>query len=189
MDLGALDISTFDKIQYGCGQNILEGWLNVDAFKTYYAWHAVPDRVKAQIVDVELVQRHPFPDNSFRFAFAEDFLEHLDQAEALIFLSEAYRCLKSGGVLRLSFPGLSGVLTRHYRSTDFEGAHLGFVEAFQTWHHKHFFSAESLELVSKHLGFSGFSIQDFGQSIYPELRGLETRPDQVDLNLTVELTR
>jgi len=105
----------------------------VDGFKHYYAWGVVPDAVKAQIIRCELVGEHPFPSNHFRFGFAEDFLEHLDQAESLIFLSEACRCLQSTGVLRLSFPGLSGVLSRHYRSSDFQGSHTGIVEAFQTW--------------------------------------------------------
>jgi len=105
----------------------------VDGFKHYYAWGVVLDAVKAQIIRCELVGEHPFPSNHFRFGFAEDFLEHLDQAESLIFLSEACRCLQSTGVLRLSFPGLSGVLSRHYRSSDFQGSHTGIVEAFQTW--------------------------------------------------------
>ena len=176
-------------IQYGCGQNIIEGWFNVDGFKHYYAWDAVPEAVKARIVRVELVGAHPFPDNHFRFGFAEDFLEHLDQAESLIFLSEAYRCLRPSGVLRLSFPGLAGVLARHYRSSDYQGAHTGFVEAFQTWHHKHFYAEASLELVSRHIGFRRFHVAPFGESAYPELKGRETRPDQIDLNLIVELTK
>ena len=104
-------------------------------------------------------------------------------------MSEAYRCLQPSGVLRLSFPGLAGVLARHYRSSDYQGAHTGFVEAFQTWHHKHFYAETSLELVSKHIGFRGFCVMPFGESAYPELRRRETRPDQVDLNLVVELTK
>ncbi|HRE83407.1 MAG TPA: methyltransferase domain-containing protein [Opitutaceae bacterium] len=178
-----------DKIQYGCGQNVFEGWLNVDGFKSYYAWHAVPQAVQEKIHRMELLDRHPFPDDSFRFGFAEDFLEHLDQAESLIFLSEAYRCLKPGGVLRLSFPGLEGVLRRHYRGTHHEGAVTGFKEAYEMWHHKHFYSAASLETVARHLGFSDFKQVRFGESNHAELRGLDTRPDQIDLNLMVELTK
>lgn len=184
-----MDIDDFDKIQYGSGQNVIDGWLNVDGFKHYYAWDLVPDEIKAKIVRVELVARHPFPSDHFAFGFAEDFLEHLDQAESLIFLSEAYRCLKPAGVLRLSFPGLAGVLTRHYRSSDFQGAHTGFIEAFENWHHKHFYCAESLKLVSEHIGFSSFQVVAFGESLYPELRERETRADQADLNLVVELTK
>jgi len=178
-----------DRIQYGCGQNVFEGWLNVDGFKSYYAWHAVPQAVQEKIHRMELLDSHPFPDNSFRFGFAEDFLEHLDQAESLIFLSEAYRCLKPGGVLRLSFPGLEGVLRRHYRASSYEGAVTGFKEAYEMWHHKHFYSAASLETVARHIGFSTVAPVQFGQSQYRELCGLDTRPDQIDLNLLVELVK
>lgn len=189
MSTASGNFSSFDKIQYGCGQNVLDGWLNVDGFKSYYAWHAVPQAVQDKIHRMELLDRHPFQDASFQFGFAEDFLEHLDQAESLIFLSEAFRCLRPGGVLRLSFPGLVGVLKRHYRETTFEGALTGFKEAYEMWHHKHFYSAESLETVARHLGFTGFAQVRFGESNHPALRKLDTRPDQIDLNLLVELTK
>jgi len=179
----------YQKIQYGCGMNVLDGWLNVDGFKTYYPWHLVPEHLQVRIFRAELAGNHPFLSDSFGFGFAEDFLEHLDQAESLIFLCEAFRCLKHGGVLRLSFPGLAGVLKRHYRSSDFVGAFTGFKEAFETWHHKHFYSAESLLLVSQHIGYSHFRIETFGESRHEELRGLETRPEQKDLNLIVELVK
>jgi predicted SAM-dependent methyltransferase len=178
-----------EKIHYGCGQNVLAGWLNVDGFKDYYPWQLVSPDVQARILRVELVGPHPFPDGTFSFGYAEDFLEHLDQPESLIFLCEAYRTLKHDGVLRLSFPGLHGVLRRHYRSSDFEGANTGNLEAFTTWHHKHFYCAESLRLVVNHIGFRAMTIVTFGESLHPELRGLDTRPDQMDLNLMVEVTK
>lgn len=189
MEIADIDISDYDKIQYGSGQNVIDGWLNVDAFKSYYAWNSVSVEVKARIVRMELTEHHPFPSNHFTFGFAEDFLEHLDQAESLIFLSEAFRCLKPSGVLRLSFPGLAGVLTRHYRSSDFHGAYTGFIEAFENWHHKHFYCEQSLKLVCSHIGFSDLRIVPFGDSCHRELKGRETRPDQRDLNLIVELTK
>lgn len=180
---------TLDKVNYGCGMKILPGWINADAFKSYYPWHLVAEEIKREIQDVELTQRHPFPDQVFRFGWAEDFLEHLDQPESIQFLAEAYRTLRPGGVLRLSFPGLAGVLARHYRSSNFEGAWTGYQEAYVTWHHKHFYSIDSLRLVATHLGFRACEEVRFGESIYPELRGLDSRPEQIDLNLFAELTR
>ncbi len=178
-----------EKIHYGCGQNVLPGWLNVDGFKDYYPWQLVSPEVQAHIHRAELAGAHPFPDAVFRFGFAEDFVEHLDQAESLVFLSEAYRTLQTGGVLRLSFPGLAGVLRRHFRASNFAGASTGVHEAYTTWHHQHFYCAESLQLVATHIGFRSMVAVTFGESRHPELRGLDTRPDQIDLNLMVELTK
>ncbi len=177
------------KIHYGCGGNVLSGWLNVDAFKKYYKWDDVSSSTKASIVDADLTREHPFPDGSFQFGYAEDFLEHLDQAESIVFLSEAYRTLRPGGVLRLSFPGLYGVLCWHYRGANYRAAASGMEVAYTMWNHKHFYCLESLAVVAKHLGFRSIVEKKFGDSEYPELSGMETRREQITLNLTVELTK
>jgi hypothetical protein len=57
------------------------------------------------------------------------------------------------------------------------------------WWHKHFFSEGELELLARHIGFHQFRKVAYGQSDHPDLRGRETRPDQVDLNLICELTK
>src|SRR4051812_3763507 len=103
------------KAQYGSGSNPLgDGWLNVDRELTS------PDGTKLYM-SADLTSKHPFPADWFSFAFAEDFLEHLRQEQSLIFLAEVLRCLRPGGVLRLSFPGLRGVLKKHYRTGGYEG--------------------------------------------------------------------
>lgn len=172
-----------DKIHYGCGRKILKGWFNVDIA------HPGDAEIAKNRYRVDLTKKHPFPDNYFKFGFAEDFLEHLDQADSLIFLSECYRTFAKGGVLRLSFPGLQGVLKKHYRSSDYEGASKGKQEAYTMWEHKHFYCFESLELVIKHIGFREIKIVEFGKSDYEELRNLDTRVDQIGLNLIVEITK
>lgn len=179
-----------DKIHYGCGKNIIKDWLNVDGFDpASYPDGTIDAEIAKQIYPVDLTSRHPFADNSFKFGFSEDFLEHLDQSESLIFLSECYRTFAKGGVLRLSFPDLRNVLRRHYRSSDYEGANIGRNEAYTMWSHKHFYCFESLELVSKHIGFREIAAALFGESEHPVLRGLETRRDQICLNLIVEITK
>lgn len=178
-----------DRIHYACGWNVMNGWLNVDGFDESYPYGKVDEERAKRIYRMDLTQRHPFEPETFRFGYAEDFLEHLDQSDALIFLCEAYRCLRRGGILRLSFPGLRGVLRRHLRSSDYEGAVTCQREAYTSWWHRHFFSAEELETVAKHIGFRRFREVRYGHSKSPELRNLETRPDQADLNLICELTR
>lgn len=179
---------TSDKVHYGCGDRVLEGWTNVDAFDESYPYGVVDFEKKKRIVHADLAAQHPFPDDSFRFGYSEDFLEHLTQAESIAFLCEAYRTLQPGGVLRLSFPGLPGVLKRHLRSSDYAGAAACRHEAYTSWLHEHFYSFESLETVARHIGFSDVRKCEYGKSRHPELLQ-ESRPSQEDLNLVVELTK
>ena len=171
------------KAHYGSGNNLFgSGWVNIDRNPT------CPDPTKLYM-SADLVSKHPFPSNHFLFSFAEDFLEHLTQDESIIFLSEVFRCLQMGGVLRLSFPGLRGVLRRHYRSSDYDGASVGREEAFTRWAHKHFYCEESLSIVTRHIGFSDVKYVRYGISAHEELRNLDHRADQQDLNIYAELTK
>jgi predicted SAM-dependent methyltransferase len=178
----------FDRIHYGCGDRVLDGWVNVDLFDESYPFGIVDLDKRKRIVHADLAARHPFPDHSFQWGYSEDFLEHLTQAESLIFLCEAYRTLKPGGVLRLSFPSLPGVLRRHLRSSDYQGGATCRQEAYVHWYHEHFYSFESLETVARHIGFREVRRCDYGISRFPELLQ-ESREQQADLNLVVELTK
>ena len=172
-----------DKIHYGCGSTLLGvGWINIDL-----PLHCSEDT--GFYLSANLVSRHPFPSDFFRYSFAEDFLEHLDQCQSLIFLSEAFRTLRQGGAFRLSFPGLRGVLRRHYRSSDYDGALVGKHEAYSMWGHNHFYCEESLTIVASHIGFSKIEFVDYGNSRHEDLRNLDSRPDQRDLNIYAELTK
>ena len=176
------------KIQYGCFQKVLPGWVNVDLVAEHKAL-AHCDDPDIVFFSVDLTQRHPFPDARFDFAFGEDFLEHLTQADALIFLTEAYRTLRPGGVLRLSFPGLEGVLDYHYTQTQFDVAAKAKRDAYDGLGHHHFFSQEELRVVAQHMGYGKVEFFEFGESRHQELAGLETRGRSVNINTYVELTK
>jgi predicted SAM-dependent methyltransferase len=166
----------FTQIQYGCGGNFLPGWLNVDIMG------AGPENY----MYVDLTRRHPFPDNFFEFGFSEDFIEHIDQASSLVFLEEVHRTLRPGGVLRLTFPVLDVVLEKHFSSISYAGFVKGKEEAFDAYEHIHFYSRDSLALVAGHIGFD-MEIVECAKSKYPQLAGINTRTDRV--NLHVELTK
>lgn len=167
------------KVHYGCGSTILDGWLNVDL-------HDCDDE---RYLKVNLLERHPFDDYSVEYGFSEDMLEHLTQAESIFFLSEVHRSLVRGGVLRLSFPGLEGVLKRHYSPAQGAQIRKGELEAYCYWDHIHFYSKEELTTVAQHLGFSSISFVDFGKSSFPDLVGLDTRTHQIGLNTYAQLIK
>ena len=180
-----LDNKGIKQINYACGGKYLPNWLNVDFHRKNS--FIVPNDITYYSVD--LASRHPFPDNHFEFGFAEDFIEHLHQTDSIIFLSECFRTFKTGGVLRLAFPGLEGVLAKHYPTADYETVVIAKEEAYTAWGHLHFYSREELTTVAKHIGFREVNFMEFNVSNYPVLAGLETREEQIGLNTYVELVK
>lgn len=184
-----------NKIQYACGLNVLDGWLNVDGFDHALLWHfsqsGVPARIVENVYKMDLIERHPFADESFDYAFCEDFIEHIDQKNAILFLSEVLRTLRPGGVVRLSSPSLEGVMNFHFRSARFDAVIENHESAYTRWGHLHFFSHASLETVALGLGFSEYRPCVFQESRHPALQGLETRAEQAEykINLYAELTK
>ena len=173
-----------DRIHYGCGRNVMDGWLNVDGVTDSFPGGGHDAK---RVHPVDLAGQQPFRDGAFLYGFAEDFIEHLAQADALTFLVECRRVIRPGGVLRLSFPGLRGVLDKHYSPPTFQAALAAKRDAYTMWGHHHFFCLESLDLVCRHIGFTAVREVPFGESEHEALRGLETRADQIGLNLTVEV--
>jgi hypothetical protein len=93
------------KLNLGCGQNKLPGYVNVDKYETFG-----PDRV----FDLEIVP-WPFEDNSAEEIVMTHVLEHLG-AKTEVFLGiikELYRVLTPGGKLDIKVP--------HPRSEGFLG--------------------------------------------------------------------
>ncbi len=171
----------FRKIHYACGLFLLDEWLNVDLYPKIDDDHIS--------VKMDLLGPHPFPDNWFEFGFAEAFLEHLSQADSLIFLSEVYRTLKPGGVLRLSFPCLEGVLRRRYREPNYQGALSVKEKAYTQWGHFHFYTNEELTTVCRKIGFKEVEFVEHGKSKHGPLNTLEFREKNAELYTYVEITK
>jgi hypothetical protein len=169
------------KIHYGCNRNYMEDWLNVD--------RDIVESETYKTAKVNLAQKHPFKDETFSYGFAEDFVACIQQSELIIFLYEVFRTFKKGGVLRISTPGLEGVLKKHYSDSKFETALLAKSEAYDMWGNIQFPSFSDLEMICKHIGFSDIRLVEYSKSDHKELNNLETRIDQIGLNTYVEITK
>jgi predicted SAM-dependent methyltransferase len=84
------------KIQFCCGGNRLEGFVNHDA-------------------EVDITRRLPYEDNSVNFVFCEHGAEHISGPQALAFFDEVYRIIKPGGTFRLCIPVLDRLDWEHAR--------------------------------------------------------------------------
>jgi len=179
-----IEISEIRKVNYGCGVALLNGWINVDIMPANNV-----KRNGSVYYQMDLTRKHPFPDNSIEFAFAEDFIEHLSQADVVIFLAEIYRTLQKNGVLRLSSPGFFNVLTQHFSEISYDQGKKMKAEAYTKHSHKHFFCFEELKQLCQHIGFSEIKSVEYGKSNYPELRTLDTRADQIGVNILAEIVK
>ncbi len=164
------------KLHVGCGRNILRGWINADISP------------RAELI-VFLQKRLPFRTGTLERIYSEHVLEHVPYASAVFFLREAYRTLRPGGVIRIAMPDLDDLIDgyqKDWRRFDWVNwpAHR-FIKtraeminiAFRWWGHQHLYNQEELERALREAGFWHYSFRQPGESDYPDLRGLETRPE------------
>lgn len=175
-------------LQVGGGFHIQSGknWLNGDLI--------------AGEIYLDATKKLPFPDNSIDIVFTEQFFEHLLQENGLIFLSEVYRVLKPGGILRQSTPdlgklvalyndendvvSLSEAINRHIKNhrqnTPYaKPTGCQFInDIFRLWGHKFIYDQETLKAISKEAGFHEFRWVSFGESEIDSLQQLERHADQ-----------
>lgn len=75
-------------INFGCGGNILDGWINHD-------------------MDCDITKPLPYDNDSTSMILAEHVCEHTTGPQFLGFLDEAYRILKPAGEIRICMPVLN----------------------------------------------------------------------------------
>ncbi|HEY3203426.1 MAG TPA: hypothetical protein VGL03_07160 [Thermoanaerobaculia bacterium] len=153
------------RLHIGCGQQSIPGWVNIDS-------RGLPG------VDQVLDVRRGLPFDGVAAIYAEHFLEHLSLDDGLAFLRECRRALQPDGILRLSTPNLDWVLITHYRGCGIaeEEARLDCVRlnrAFHGWGHQFLYNRPMLVSAARSAGFARVALQRYGESLVPELEGLE----------------
>ena len=96
-----------NKLNFGCGARIAEGWTNID-------FHSVDKRVHR----VNLLAGFPFPANHFDVVYSSHVLEHFTADEARFLMREAWRVLKVNGVVRIVVPDLEETIREYLRILD-----------------------------------------------------------------------
>jgi predicted SAM-dependent methyltransferase len=148
----------------------------------------------------------PFPDDSAKWIFTEHFLEHIDYLEEVpSFLSECYRVLKPGGVIRIIVPDAEKYLHAYCAEgweelarvrpllpdhTDREGSRFNTkMEVVNSvfrryFEHKYAYDFATLDFVLRRHGFCDIQKQSCGKSVEPELSF--DNPDRAPESLYVE---
>ncbi|MBW4537591.1 MAG: methyltransferase domain-containing protein [Myxacorys chilensis ATA2-1-KO14] len=110
------ELKSLKLLNIGCGYNFHPAWINLDL---------VPCTQEVQRYDAR--RGLPFPDNVVDACYSSHVLEHLKKPEAMEFLQQQFRVLKSGGIIRVVVPDLEKI-TRSYLH-ELEQADLGTSEA------------------------------------------------------------
>jgi len=161
-------------VNLGCGYRPMKDWINVD--------HA-----RGSEVQVVWDLRHglPFQEQSCSAIFSEHLIEHIPRDDAERLLAECYRVLAEGGVLRLSTPDAGRYLRSYAGDQNFLRDPAFGQEAAtpmdrvnqmmrEDGQHLWVYDTESLTLALKGAGFSRIVEQEFGQSLHPKMRGIDS---------------
>ncbi len=201
------------KLNLGCGALRPDGWINADS-SLNASLQKIPlvgkkiARVFNPVVYsnhncvyMNLNRRWKYRSDSVDVVYASHLFEHLSLKSASLFLSEAYRCLKPDGTIRIVVPDLYKIAKKYvqgfesdgsvFESTQFimwainmhrEGQYGSaglfkrlFLE-FQGYPHQHKFmyDEKTLQLRLQEHGFRDCLSLSYSESVYiPEIRDVE----------------
>ncbi len=172
------------KVHLGCGPNVMPGWVNVDYN---------PDFQPEVVADLN--ETFPFESGTVDFIHSEGCLCQFDLQAGYHFLSECFRILKQGGVMRLLTPDLRQLVGRYV-----DGVENGDNTLVDLWNrevgielktntlaevlnigirdlHNFIYDEDMLTLVLQECGFEAKKVA-YQQAGPVELRGLDVRtPD------------
>jgi len=172
------------KLHLGCGYHHLDGWINIDF-------------IQSPAVDVIWNLGNPIPldEASCSHVFHEHVLEHFELQRGVDLLSECYRILQPGGVLRVSMPSLESVIAAYqdgtWKDESRRSDHMPQVRTgaeymnvlFRHWGHQWIYDATELSRVLNEVGFTELNQCEINQSDHSAMTGIEHR---VDSHLIIE---
>ena len=126
------------RVNVGCGRSPTKGWRNFDNspslrlarcpfFPRLLFKVGILDKAQYEFVQFarrnsieygDAVRRLPISDSSVDVLYSSHMIEHLDREEAILFLRECQRILKSEGILRLAVPDLKKLVKQYLQDDD-----------------------------------------------------------------------
>jgi predicted SAM-dependent methyltransferase len=158
-------------LNLGCGLNPIKNWINYDSGNF------------EGVVSYDLRQGLPQETETVSYIYAEHFIEHIPYDACVKLLSNCYKVLKRGGIIRLSTPDLE-YLVKAYQEKNLQ-AYVNMWspetpckmmnEGMRLWGHEFIFDKDQLQLLLNHIGFE-VTFCNWGESKHESLKGIETRP-------------
>jgi predicted SAM-dependent methyltransferase len=113
------------KLNLGCGSQVPDGWVNVDyalgaRFMKVPFFRAFNKKVKLFNLDWndkiylhDLTKTFPWSDSSIDVIYTSHTLEHFSKIDGRKYLTECYRVLHKGGILRVVVPDLHYIVIEY----------------------------------------------------------------------------
>ena len=123
----------------------------------------------------------PFGDETVNAIFSSHVVEHLSIRAARVCLSNAYRVLRKGGVLRIVVPDLDKCIADYSEAAAYEWA-IDVFEANQIAEknmHHFMYNCSSMARLMRECGFSDVKRQAFRVGKCPDLERLDNRPESL----------
>lgn len=174
-----LNSNEITKLNLGCGEFRLDGWLNTDKFPIRYP----------SVLKLDVSEKFELPDNSIDYIYSEHLFEHLTYREASNMLSECYRVLKPNGIIRIATPNLEFLMDLYLHPEkeinkeflEFDANRTGqpnnpvyVINHFHTaWGHKIIYDPETLKSFLESVGFKNIVQCEVGKSSHSELNNIE----------------
>jgi predicted SAM-dependent methyltransferase len=180
------------KVNFGCFNSNLEGWIGVDHALRYILVSRIPllgfflwkigrlndeqfgwirDGVFRTVRYGDAARRLAFDTNSVDHIYCSHMLEHLFRDQALVFLRECHRILKDGGTIRVCIPDWDTFRT----SASFEDSAFAKSRRELRISHKWLWTESELRDAMSTLGFREIVPCEFQQGEFPDLQRLEHR--------------
>lgn len=200
------------KVNLGCGLAVAKGWTNVDASlnallaswprtmhkllyrlsgsSRYYSLEQYCDLLEGHVfMHHDLSHSIPLKDETADFIYSSHFLEHLFRQDAERLLTDCYRALKPGGVVRIGIPDLAYAMSLYSRGE--KGRMLAdyfFVEDKGSFlaRHKYMYDFELLRSLLEKAGFAQIARCAYQEGRTPDIALLDNRPED---SLFVEATK
>lgn len=202
------------KLNVGCGPVQPAGWVNIDnsyraRFASSLPWldrllvktGAIPaTEFKAGIRGVNLDRPLPWPTGSVDVVYGGEVLEHFTREDGIRLLTECFRVLRPGGVVRMRVPDNArfwsnylaeyAAMGQRHRS-EWSLAHTRWIEKFfreistgKRWgssghFHKWMYDEISLILTFESIGFSDVSRMPYLKSRIPDVALVEVRDELI----------
>lgn len=159
------------KLHLGCGEKIIEGFINVDVRK----FDGVD--IISDITNLDM-----FENNSISLIYACHVLEHIGRRDYIKVLSHWYDLLCDGGVLRISVPDIEEVFN-HYKINQDLRILRGLLWGGQTYNENYHYCGWDFKTIKEDLESIGFknvvrydwrktehsNIDDFSQCYLPHM--------------------
>lgn len=191
-------------LNLGCGLSIAPGWINIDnspnARLARYPWlrwtlwklGILSDRHYSvewsdSIKSYDLKKRLPYEDASVDYVYTSHFLEHLERTDSRRLMSEVFRILKPGGLVRVVVPDLALGARQYVAAIEADPDDANAANEFMDWlqlnrpelrdPHLWMYDAGSLARMLSEVGFADVVVCQYKKGRVPDCEVLDRRPD------------